>query len=195
MVYDDPTARLFADGKSGNPLPLPGDDAPHVVSADTFAELAERLGARLESAGPEVSTGIRLSSDFAATLAETVAAFNTDARDGFDRAFGRGGSPIELFRNGPAREGHGGNPALYPFSASGPYHAIILAPGTLDTKGGPAIDPHGRVLSADGEPIAGLYAAGNCAGFPSNQSYWAGGATIALAITFGYRAAMHAATR
>ena len=195
MVYDDPTARLFADGKSGNPLPLPGDDAPHVVSGDTFTELAQRLGERLVSAGHDTSAGIRLSPSFAATLAETVATFDADARDGVDRSFDRGGSPIELFRNGPAREGHSGNPALHPFADTGPYHAMILAPGTLDTKGGPAIDPHGRVMSVDGGPIDGLYAAGNCAGFPSGQAYWAGGATIGLAITFGYRAAEHAARR
>ena len=46
-----------------------------------------------------------------------------------------------------------------------------------------------------GEPIAGLYAAGNCAGFPSGRAYWAGGATIGLALTFGWRAARHAASR
>ena len=195
MVFDDETARLFADGKSGNPLPLPGVKVAHVVSGGTLAELADRLGERLVTAGHETSAGIRLAPDFAATLAETVATFGEDARLGVDRAFGRGATPIELFRNGPARPGHDGNPALHPFSETGPYHAMILAAGTLDTKGGPAIDTHGRVLSVEGKPIEGLYAAGNCAGFPSGQSYWAGGATIALAVTFGYRAARHAATR
>ena len=83
------------------------------------------------------------------------------------------------------------NPALYPLDSTGPYFALILAPGTLDTKGGPAIDSHARVLrAADGHPIPGLFAAGNCAGFPSGQAYWAGGATIGLATTFGYLAAL-----
>jgi predicted oxidoreductase len=70
----------------------------------------------------------------------------------------------------------------------------VLAPATLDTKGGPAIDPNGRVLTVDGAPIPGLYAAGNCAGFPSAHAYWAGGATVGLAITFGHLAARHAAS-
>ena len=195
MVFDDATRRLFADGKSGNPLPLPGIDAPHVVSGDTLEELATRLARRLEEAPADVASGVRLDPGFATTLAETIARFDDDARAGVDTAFGRGRSPIELFRNGPARPGHEGNPALHPFEPVGPYHAMILAPGTLDTKGGPAIDTRGRVLSVDGAPIPGLYAAGNCAGFPSGQAYWAGGATIGLAITFGRLAALDAAAR
>ncbi len=195
MVFDDATRRLFADGKSGNPLPLPGEDLPHIVSGETLEQLGGRLGRRLATAPADVSSGVRLTPDFAATLAETIAAFDADARNGVDRAFGRGRSPIEIFRNGPPRPGHEGNPALHPFEEVGPYHAMILAPGTLDTKGGPAIDPRGRVLAVDGSPIPGLYAAGNCAGFPSGQAYWAGGATIGLAITFGRLAALDAAAR
>lgn len=194
MVFDDETARLFADGKSGNPLPLPGVPAPHVVTGQTIDELAERLAERLENAPSEVAGGIRLDPGFGTTLAATIDAYGDDADVGVDRAFGRGASPIELFRNGPPRPGNEGNPAMFRFSPNGPYHAIVLAPATLDTKGGPAIDVHGRVLSADGTVIPGLYAAGNCAGFPSAQAYWAGGATVGLAITFGHLAARHAAS-
>ena len=194
MVFDDATARLFADGKSGNPLPFPGVDAPHVVTGQTIDELAARLSERLAHADAEVAAGIRLDAAFGETLSDTIRRFGDDADAGVDRAFGRGASPIELFRNGPARSGNDRNPAMFPFSAEGPYHAIILAPATLDTKGGPAIDAYGRVLNADGTAIPGLYAAGNCAGFPSAQAYWAGGATVGLAITFGHLAARHAAT-
>jgi hypothetical protein len=194
MVFDDATARLFADGKSGNPLPSPGEDAPHVVTGRTIEELAERLADRLANADAQVSAGTRLEPTFADTLRATIETFGDDADTGVDRAFGRGASPIELFRNGPARPGNDRNPAMFRFSPEGPYHAIILAPATLDTKGGPAIDAHARVLAADGTVIPGLYAAGNCAGFPSAQAYWAGGATVGLAITFGHLAARHAAT-
>ena len=193
MVFDEMTRRHCADGRSGNPLPLDGDPAPHVVSADTLADLATRLAERLERSPFAVSAGIRLAPGFADALRRTIAAYDEGARRGVDPAFGRGTSAIELFRTGAARPGHRGNPALHPFAAEGPYHAIVLGPATLDTKGGPAIDVHGRVLSSSGRPIANLYAAGNCAGFPSGRSYWAGGATIALAVTFGYRAALHAA--
>ena len=128
---------------------------------------------------------------FADELAQTIEEFNQNATTGTDPMFHRGESSIELFRNGPARPGNTANPALYPLDSTGPYFALILAPGTLDTKGGPAIDSHARVLrAADGHPIPGLFAAGNCAGFPSGQAYWAGGATIGLATAFGYLAAL-----
>ena len=34
MVFDEHTRRLYADGKSGNPLPLDGEPAAHVVKGD-----------------------------------------------------------------------------------------------------------------------------------------------------------------
>jgi predicted oxidoreductase len=101
-----------------------------------------------------------------------------------------GGLDIDLADDEPLEVRHVGR---FPFSSEGPYYALILAPGTLDTKGGPAIDAHGRVLDYMSRPIPGLYAAGNCAGFPSANAYWAGGATVGLAVTFGYLAARHAA--
>jgi hypothetical protein len=32
---------------------------------------------------------------------------------------------------------------MFALSASGPYQATIMAPGTLDTKSGPVINEHG----------------------------------------------------
>ena len=43
--YPKAVVRNF-DGKSGNPLPLPSDEAWHVVSGETFDELARRLSER-----------------------------------------------------------------------------------------------------------------------------------------------------
>jgi predicted oxidoreductase len=179
MVFDEHTRRLFADGKSGNPLPLDVERADHVVAGATLDELGSRLAERLATSAPEVNAGVRLAAGFSESLRLTIDRFNA----------------IELFRNGPARAGNDKNPALYPFATEGPYYAIILAPASLDTKGGPATDSFGRVLTASGKPIDGLYAAGNCAGFPSGRAYWAGGATIGIAITFAWRAARHAASR
>ena len=85
----------------------------------------------------------------------------------------------------------GTNPlaAMHPLRAEGPFHAVIVGPGALDTKGGPVVDGGARVLDVDGVPIPGLFAAGNCAASPAGQAYWGPGGTIGPAVTFGHIAA------
>ncbi len=56
------------------------------------------------------------------------------------------------------------------------------------------IDREGRVITADGAPIRGLYGAGNCVASPAGQAYWGPGGTIGPAVTFGYVAARSALT-
>jgi 3-oxosteroid 1-dehydrogenase len=125
-----------------------------------------------------------------------VARFNGFAATGKDEDFHRGENPIEQIFTGVVPEDNDtGNPTMYPISDQGPYYAAIVCAGTLDTKGGPVTNTDGQVLNADGEPIPGLYAVGNCAANASAQAYWAGGGTIGPYFTFGFLAGRHAAAR
>ena len=52
---------------------------------------------------------------------------------------------------------------LYPIK-EGPFYACKVGPGLLGICGGIHISDNFEALNADGEPIPGLYAIGNCAG-------------------------------
>ena len=87
----------------------------------------------------------------------------------------------------------GPNFTMYPLSDNGPYHAIIVGAGMLDTNGGPIINARAQVLDTHGRPIPGLYGAGNCVASPVGQGYWGAGSTLGPALTFGTLAGRNAA--
>lgn len=206
----------------GGLMPAVGGDDSHVIGGDTLEDLAQAVDGRLERLA-WATGGVRLAPEFTDHLAASVARFNQLAMGGRDIDFGRGGSQIERHMHrlavNAARMGtdsgmaamvtpkgvgwsidvepddpSAGNPTMAPLSPSGPYYASILAAGTLDTKGGPRIDRNGRVLRADGSPISGLYAVGNCAASPTGQAYWGAGGTLGPAITIAFLAGRHAAS-
>jgi succinate dehydrogenase/fumarate reductase flavoprotein subunit len=112
----------------------------------------------------------------------TLCRFNEHAARGQDPEFRR--HELGLQRAVPPR----------PLDAP-PFYALAIYPGTLGTNGGPRIDRDGRVLRPGGEPVPGLYAAGNTAANAFGWAYPSGGGTLANAMTFGYRAGRHAAAR
>ena len=191
LIYDQRTADLFSAESFAYPLPGDGESSDHVVTGRTLEDLVEQLRVRLAALRDVL--GVDLAHDFGATLAATVERFNGFAAAGHDLDFGRGGQPIEAHFTGLPRPGCGPSSTMAPFASTGPYHAIVIGLGTLDTKGGPRINRHGQVLGADDAPVPGLYAAGNCAASPTGQGYWAAGATIGPALAFGSAAARHAA--
>ena len=192
MVYDARSAREFAGYA---PIPPIGPTPPHVHTANTLDALAAKLASHLAKIAPHTG-GALLADDFAAQLKASVARFNDFARSGKDGDFQRGETPIEPFFHQfgpqPVLNNPYPNPTMHPLADSGPYHAVLLVAGTLDTKGGPRIDGDGQVLDVRNRPIAGLYGAGNCVASPTGPAYWAGGATLGPAITFGALAAEHA---
>jgi 3-oxosteroid 1-dehydrogenase len=155
------------------------------------------LGLRPGEAAPEwFATGATIEELAAATgvdpagLAATIAAFNENADAEVDPDFARGQS---------AYDGYWGDPSK-PTRASktlgridtGPFYAVPVNLGCMGTKGGPRTDRDGRVLDVDGEPIAGLYAAGNAMAGPTGMAYGGAGGTIGPAMVFGHRSARHA---
>jgi 3-oxosteroid 1-dehydrogenase len=202
MIWDERTARLWKavdEHPPASPSRLALDnygnviyDGVHVLTGATLDELAASLDARLGRLAPHTG-GFRLDPDFRRNLGAAIARFNELAARGTDEDLHRGENPIELVFNGPAREGNDtGNPTMFPMSPAGPYYATIVCAGTLDTKGGPFTNPNGQVLDLEDEPVAGLYAVGNCAANPTGQAYVAGGGTIGPCFTFAYLAARHA---
>ncbi|OYD61434.1 FAD-dependent oxidoreductase [Rhodococcus sp. OK302] len=194
LLFDERTQQLFSMEQFAYPLVLPGESATHLVSGDSWEGLSANLVDRLLSLQPATG-GARLSRDFTANLAVTIDRFNDLAAMGIDTDHGRGAEPIEVFFTGQPRAGGGPNPVMAPLSAEGPFFAVLIGLGTLDTKGGPRTTSAGQVLGLDGVPVDGLYAVGNCAASPSNDGYWAAGATIGPALAFGYGAGRHLAAR
>ena len=133
---------------------------------------------------------MRLADGFLATLSATIERFNSFARSGVDEDFHRGESAIELFMHGErAGDSELPNPTMFPLAEHGPYYATILAPGAIDTKGGPKVNERMQILDGAEIPVPGLYGVGNCVASPSGQAYWSGGSTWGPYITFGYVAA------
>lgn len=197
MIYDQRVAELWA---GRHPLPPVPDGAYYVISSPTLADLAEAIRKRLDDLGG-LARGVRLAPDFAHNLAAEVAQYNDYARAGADPQFRRGEGAYDLFFHLASATNQGTrwpanpykNPTMHPLREKGPYYALILAPGTLDTNGGPVIDEQACVLDAGGRPIAGLYGAGNCIASPARDTYWSAGATLGNAITFGAIAGRSAA--
>ncbi len=73
-----------------------------------------------------------------------------------------------------------------------PYHAYPIMSANVFTFGGLKIDPSARVLSADGAPIPGLYAAGEIVG--SYYGVYTGATSVLKGIVFGRQAGLHATT-
>jgi 3-oxosteroid 1-dehydrogenase len=199
MVYDQRTAELFA-GR----FPLPARDvgARYVLKGDTLDELAAVIDKRLERLAPRTG-GISLDIDFPDRLGSTIKRFNKLAETGIDLDYDRGGrlqdrlfhAKVWSFPNRDTRWPVNDKPniTMHPFAENGPYYAIILGAGTLDTHGGPVVDANGRVLATDGAPIPGLYGAGNCIASPTGRACYGHGATLGPALTFAYLAGTHAA--
>lgn len=127
----------------------------------------------------------------AAGLQDTVVKVNEYARTGVDVDFARGGNVFDRYYGDSNITP---NPCLAPLR-KGPYYAMRLDAGDIGTKGGLLTNEHAQVVRDNGEPIAGLYAIGNCAASVMGTRYPGAGGTLGPALTFGYVAANHLASQ
>lgn len=153
-------------GKSPEPFVENG----YLIKAHTLAELAHKTG--IDEAG----------------LIAEMARFNSFATRGIDEDFRRGASNHNKAMGDPT---HGPNPSLGKIE-QGPFYATRIWPLDVGTSGGLVTDEYARVLTTEGKPIGGLYAAGNITAPVVGHSYPGAGASIGGGITFGYVAACHA---
>jgi len=123
-------------------------------------------------------------------LTATVARFNAFARDGHDPDFARGTSAYDHFYGDRSRKGAA--VTLGPLEKA-PFHAVEIRMGMLGTNGGPRTDAAARILDHAGEPILGLFGAGNAIACPTGGIYAGAGGTLGPALTFGYIAGRSAA--
>ena len=126
----------------------------------------------------------------AAGLQATVQRYNAMARTGRDEDFAKGETPYNRVQ-GDAAAGHAN--ACMAALRRGPFYAVRVVPGSLGTFAGLKADARARVLDASGQPIPGLYAAGNDMNSVMGGRYPSGGITLGPAMTFGYLAARDAA--
>jgi 3-oxosteroid 1-dehydrogenase len=194
MVYDQRTAEAFA---GVYPLPAKPAGASYVLQGGSLEELGARLGQRLHEIGARTGNAA-LSADFSKNLKTTIARYNRFAHSGVDEDFGRGAAGYDrewhkvfspMRTDTPWKPNPHPNANMHPLRDQGPFYALILAAGALDTNGGPMIDASARVLDTTDQPIRGLYGAGNCIASPSRLAYWGAGHTLGQAMTFGYIAA------
>ncbi|NTU89105.1 MAG: FAD-dependent oxidoreductase [Actinobacteria bacterium] len=197
MIFDRRTASLW---QGYPPYPVEGTPADHSITADSWSALAKGISKRLEELSAHTG-GFTIDAGFEENLVKTVARFNEFARTGKDLDFSRGDfaydrewttfPPTVPGTQWPPQGSE--NYTMFPLSDEGPYYAIILGAGTLDTNGGPVINNRSQVLDCDDKVIPGLYGAGNCIASPTANAYWGAGSTIGPALTFGHIAGLNAA--
>ncbi|MGC6401616.1 FAD-dependent oxidoreductase [Sphingomonas sp. FW199] len=130
----------------------------------------------------ELATAIGCHSEL---LSATLNRFNLDALQGRDSQYGKGSTPYNRYLGDPR---HLPNACIAPLDQA-PFYAVKLEMGDLGTFAGLSTDAKARVLDVAGQPIRGLFAAGNDAASVMGGAYPGGGITLGPAMTFGYIAA------
>ena len=175
LVCDSPFVERWGLG-----LALPGGRprehlirAGYLYRADTLDALAAKLG--IDAKG----------------LADSVDRFNRYAEANDDPEFGKGSTAYNRYLGDAGQKP---NECLGPLR-QGPFYAVKVYAGDIGTACGIRCNEHAQALDASGQPIPGLYAAGNDMQSVMGGEYPAPGITLGPALTFGRIAGRHAAHR
>jgi succinate dehydrogenase/fumarate reductase flavoprotein subunit len=171
LVVDHAFIRTYGLG-AVKPFPMrlgPWLRKGYLKRGRTWAELAAQCG--ISRAG----------------LEQTVARYREMALQGVDSDFGKGETAYNRMQGDAARAQAQGctNPCMAPLGP-GPFYAVQVVPGSLGTFAGLRVNAQAQVLAADGQAIAGLFAAGNDMSSVMQGHYPSGGITLGPAMTFGY---------
>jgi succinate dehydrogenase/fumarate reductase flavoprotein subunit len=126
----------------------------------------------------------------AQALQSTVERYNAMAKEGRDADFAKGETPYNRIQGDGLRGLP--NPCMAPLLQA-PFYAVKIEQGSLGTFAGLKVNNDAQVLNAQGQAIAGLYAAGNDMSSMMGGKYPSGGITLGPAMTFGLLAAEHLA--
>lgn len=163
VIFDQSYLERYGvmDHRAGDPLP------DYLIAAESLGDLAEKINVPAEN------------------LAATVDRFNPMAEHGVDDDFGRGDSAYDRYWG----DEHNAwpNPSLAPLQY-GPYYAMEVVNGAFGTCGGVVTNGSGQVMGVDGDPIPGLFAAGNVTESPYAAGYPGAGATLGPLMTMAYLA-------
>jgi len=121
-------------------------------------------------------------------LLDAVRRHDEFARTGADSDFGKGGNAYDRANGDPAQKP---NPCIGPIERA-PFYAVRVEPTPLGTSLGLRTNANAQVCDAAGNPIPGLYAAGNDMQSVMGGEYPGAGAQLGPGMTFGYLAALHA---
>lgn len=152
---------------------MPGQPVPETLlkKGATLRELAEKL--EVDPAGLEA----------------TVERFNSFADGAVDPDFGRGTYPWAAMMTGDRARP---NPNMGPLNKAPYYGVKLTAVGVGVNAVGLKTNAHGQVLHVRGNPIEGLYAAGNSAALLDVGAGYQSGISNIRGMTWAYLAARHA---
>lgn len=162
----------------GMGLALPGgrprghlERAGYLYRADSLEDLGAKLGIDAKA------------------LKESAERFDRFGETGQDPEFGKGSTDYNRYLGDPDHKPNACLGAL----RKAPFYAVKVYAGDIGTACGIRCDENAQALDADGQPIPGLYAAGNDMQSVMGGQYPAPGITLGPALTFGWIAGRHAA--